>query len=641
MPWLRDRVRHQSYVKVQDELSGRQEGQESKPLGSEREKARVIRSRTEAPSPPISSAPSRHIADSDRPGERHVMSLSSAIELGLPGQSNTGSVRVGLASSTSEEGLDEGGGRSSPASTRDGDDEVSITIDDIDNEKDDDDHEDKEGVFLVHVPRTGGTSLTRKAKVAQRARRGKSWWRRALLIYFQYRYWVYEHQAFPIFTLENLFALCMAGCGVAIYYKAPGGAALPFPYIMWSLALISVFFTSYVFTPMGLRVRGFAMFLCQIGEWFFNDKNLPYGMNKDGFLMHLTAEELVRHGYVDAKVLRERGFAISRNPYSRMVSVYLYNKQPGESFKHFVQEAYDNAQTFWLAGDRRTDEKLLYCHYLPQRAFTHHVTSRVVRDASGSRGSVTATASPMLRAVIPLESLKQLEASGWQSPEAQALPGFVRRALQGMPHRNKRKKKKAIQEWYDQDCMMMVAEMYAEDFRTFGYDISTLPGRSQPGDETSLSLPDGYAEELLAAVAGPDLQSPVHQQSGDGRHNLNRRNDQDKDEDEHREEEGETHHHISNCGHESLQRDLQQETHFISDENGAEQPMEQRSNPCPSCSDSSSSSNGVSNAENTSALETVERHDGSAPAPVAQPPSHEEEAVRTDNANMRSVIESK
>merc|ERR1711871_71911 len=127
--------------------------------------------------------------------------------------------------------------------------------------------EDQEGIFLVHIPRTGGTSLTRQWKVAQRARRGKSWLKKALLSYFQYRYWIYENQAWPLLTVENAFSICMIIAGVIVYYFAPGGAALPVPYLMWSLSLLQIFFPSYVFTPMGLRVRAFARFLNHLGEY--------------------------------------------------------------------------------------------------------------------------------------------------------------------------------------------------------------------------------------------------------------------------------------------------------------------------------------------------------------------------------------
>ena len=224
--------------------------------------------------------------------------------------------------------------------------------------------DDDAGIFLIHVPRTGGTSLTRQARVAQRARKGKNCVKQALLAYFQYRYWIYENQAWPLFTVENALALCMIASGVVIYYCAPNGTVLPFPYMMWAIGLISVFFTSYIFTPMGLRVRAFARFLNWLGELLFSAPDVVYGMNKHGFLMHLTAEEVIRHGYASDHDLRSRGFALCRNPYTRMVSVYLYNKQPGESFPHFVQEAYGVAKQFWLAGNRSTKESDLYCHYL-------------------------------------------------------------------------------------------------------------------------------------------------------------------------------------------------------------------------------------------------------------------------------------
>ena len=38
--------------------------------------------------------------------------------------------------------------------------------------------------------------------------------------------------------------------------------------------------------------------------------------------MHLTSEELVRHGYVSERDMREKSVAVVRDPFSRLVSVW-------------------------------------------------------------------------------------------------------------------------------------------------------------------------------------------------------------------------------------------------------------------------------------------------------------------------------
>jgi hypothetical protein len=46
--------------------------------------------------------------------------------------------------------------------------------------------------------------------------------------------------------------------------------------------------------------------------------------------MHLTSEELVRHGYVSERDMREKSVAVVRDPFSRLVSVWkceCYDRQ--------------------------------------------------------------------------------------------------------------------------------------------------------------------------------------------------------------------------------------------------------------------------------------------------------------------------
>ena len=89
-------------------------------------------------------------------------------------------------------------------------------------------------VFLVHVPRCGGTSLTRAHRVASRACEGKSLPHAFCLAYFRYRYWLYEHQAMPLLSVENLFSLIMISVGIVLWFLTD----TPAPYIMWWVLLL-------------------------------------------------------------------------------------------------------------------------------------------------------------------------------------------------------------------------------------------------------------------------------------------------------------------------------------------------------------------------------------------------------------------
>merc|ERR1711907_926203 len=67
------------------------------------------------------------------------------------------------------------------------------------------------------------------------------------------------------------------------------------------------------------------------------------GTNWHGYLPHLTARKMIEHGYVTKERVQEvSSLAIIRNPYARMVSIYMYNRfGPWESFSHFVRTWYD------------------------------------------------------------------------------------------------------------------------------------------------------------------------------------------------------------------------------------------------------------------------------------------------------------
>ena len=51
-------------------------------------------------------------------------------------------------------------------------------------------------------------------------------------------------------------------------------------------------------------------------------QNYSPPLHRHGFLMHLTSEELVRHGYVSERDMREKSVAVVRDPFSRLVSVW-------------------------------------------------------------------------------------------------------------------------------------------------------------------------------------------------------------------------------------------------------------------------------------------------------------------------------
>jgi len=151
--------------------------------------------------------------------------------------------------------------------------------------------------------------------------------------------------------------------------------------------------------------------------------------------------------------------AIVRNPYSRMVSIYGYNRfGASESFPAFVRRWKKLMRPYLEDGEK--EEWYTPCHLLPMFEFTHFNGKQLVQS------------------VVKQEELKYLKTREGATSLSQKdstvsdLPDLVRDALLGMPHANKRP---TLQKWYDmydQETMNLTHEMYQRDFSIFKYDTT-------------------------------------------------------------------------------------------------------------------------------------------------------------------------
>ena len=160
--------------------------------------------------------------------------------------------------------------------------------------------------------------------------------------------------------------------------------------------------------------------------------------------------------------MKECAFSIVRNPFSRTVSMYEYNKRLFESFEHFVRDFHAKCSRVYEVEEeakkvkfnyKRTDAGSVYCHVLPMHAYTHKDGKQIVPT------------------IIKQEQLKKLN----ELTETE-LPAKIREAISNIPHANARKKKKPWQEYYTKETMHLVLDMYKEDFEIFGYD-KEIPNR--------------------------------------------------------------------------------------------------------------------------------------------------------------------
>merc|ERR1740117_725776 len=104
------------------------------------------------------------------------------------------------------------------------------------------------------------------------------------------------------------------------------------------------------------------------------------GTNKHGYLMHLTAAKLLSYGYVTQEEMSEMcSLAIVRNPYSRMVSIYGYNRfSEYEAFPAFLRRWKRLMRPY--AEDGLKEDWYTPCHLLPMFEFTHREGKQLVRS---------------------------------------------------------------------------------------------------------------------------------------------------------------------------------------------------------------------------------------------------------------------
>ena len=241
----------------------------------------------------------------------------------------------------------------------------------------------------------------------------------------------------------------------------------------------------------------FSYLLCGFGS------TEPYlhGVNIKGYLMHYTADKMVSKGFVkEDELLAAHTFAIVRNPYSRMVSIYMYNRFGScESFDHFVDVWYAKWKHYKEVNS--TEEQAVYCHVLPQREFTHRNNLQLVPY------------------IIRQEDLRYLTGMGEVKDEFyrkryEELAPEVLAALKGMPHSNKRVRKQPWQDYYTERTLRVVYKMYAVDFEEFKYPTTITKSDGKKLKPDVVREPSKYAfrassRHLLSHERGSDLESAL------------------------------------------------------------------------------------------------------------------------------------
>ena len=305
---------------------------------------------------------------------------------------------------------------------------------------------------------------------------------------FFHQYNLLEKANFPLWTGGNYacWAMIIANAYWRFVVLAPDESA-PRIYKVIASFNIAVFFTAffgltYVFVAptIGRIIQIRRCFLVLVEYLLFRFlENLDYltGANIHGYLPHLTAHKMLDYGYVTPQEMDAvSSLAIVRNPYSRMVSIYMYNRFGSqETFQQFVKSWYQNMKYYRESGEM--EEWYTPCHVIPQFEYTHFEGSQLVQS------------------IVKQEELKflkhrnDLDNAPVEDSSVRDLPQAVRDALLGMPHANKRKTSKPWYELYDQETLDLTYEMYSVDFEIFEYSttIQQRPDLHAPQVSESLA----------------------------------------------------------------------------------------------------------------------------------------------------------
>jgi hypothetical protein len=334
--------------------------------------------------------------------------------------------------------------------------------------------------------------------VPNKAMKGRSCWGKFGMTVFFNRYKLLESANFPIKTKGNAASLLLLVAGLCLIISDTlAGLGI----FLTVASLVFIFCLSFLFTAptigrMPKVRRCYLVFVHYILCRFMESIEWCTGTNKRGYMMHLTAHKLLAYGYVTPEEIEQVcSLAIVRNPYSRMVSMYNYNKFGSmESFSHFVESWYNNSfYAYRTSGEM--EEWWTPCHAIPQFEYTHSFGKQLVQS------------------IVKQEELKFLKTKEEhhkaveQDSTVSDLPDPVRDALLGMPHANRRVTEKEWFEYYDQRTLDLTYEMYRKDFEVFDYSpILTKRKDLQP--------PAGYKEPITTATSIADEEEGGEEATG-------------------------------------------------------------------------------------------------------------------------------
>lgn len=371
-----------------------------------------------------------------------------------------------------------------------------------------DNPDDKDSFYFSHVPRAGGTSVSYHHRVYSKAaaeRRGL--WKFGMH-FMGHHYYAFEKRSWPCINVWDhvvYSAMIVFATIMLLVVEVP-----VYPYFQFGFSCTALFFTAFIFTPpIGNRItllrRLMQVVTGHLVLHIMENRRWICGVGNFNFLMHMSVRQVLDEGFMSKEDMRTRSFATVRSPFSRMVSLYTFNRRPwpqlrpgnwfgGETFDEYVRSFHAEHMDKYV-GKGIIHNYDMYCHLMPMHEFTHRGGVQMVPNIVKLEQvrEIPRFALFLLPSLCLPYLLTQVAAQMSQVGEREDLPDGVKRYLTELPRRNARTKKKDHWSSYysNPETVALVLEMFRQDFDIFGYSTS-LPALQQqqgaPAPEATSSL---------------------------------------------------------------------------------------------------------------------------------------------------------
>ena len=249
------------------------------------------------------------------------------------------------------------------------------------------------------------------------------------------------------FSFENILASFQLVLGICLLVLQ-----INFAWAVFSICMSLFGFVVSTFIGIPCVIGRIKLFRCLyiffLGKVFKNwcgSNKYLYGTTTIGLLLHSTPQTLLKYNLINETEL-QNAFVVCRNPYSRLVSIYNYNKFPFESFNAFVKRLKKTREQF-IKSKKAKIEKNIYCHFLLQKDY--------IFDENENQ---------LIENIFKLEELNSLTTENCSKKFLEVFKNLKKR------NTRKLKKKTWLEYYTNPKIKEMVFEIYKDDFEFFNYE---------------------------------------------------------------------------------------------------------------------------------------------------------------------------